>query len=235
MLLGGRGNVNMMLNDYQTVSDVRTRFYAAYGKMFLRAEIQSFVNEMLSAMSMASGPKFTYSRMFALGFDSLCKTFLPTDEEDRDKLEDSMLIALGLEPAKIRGDAEALRQIATGSNEQALFESDDFKQIAEAEDFKYTYQFGAGLLALMDLVGEEPSEATISRWCADLNISSAILTKDAAYYQSVIRKLAELKQMMVQMEASAKRKEAAKLKEEADRAAKEAEAAEAELNAEKVA
>jgi hypothetical protein len=226
-------NPSMVLQEYQRVSDVRNKFYKEYGKTFLNSEAQGFVNEMLTSISMASGPRFTYSRVFALGFDSLCKTFLaPIKEEaDREKLQDSMLIALGLSPETVRKDAEELRTIAAGSTEEAVFGTEDFKTIAATEEFKYTYQFGAGLMALMELVGEEPSDETVSRWTAELGMSSSLLKKDAAYYKSIIRKLSEMKQMMVQMEASAKRKEAAKLKEEAERAAREAEKAEAELNA----
>jgi hypothetical protein len=227
---------SMVLQDYQQVSDVRNKFYASYGKTFLGPEAQSFVGEMLTSMSMASGPKFKYNRIFALGCDSLCKTFLAPikDEADREKLEDSMLTAVGLDPASVRSDAEALRTETTGSTEDAVFSSEEFKQIQaqNSDEFKYTYQFGAGLMAMMQLVGEKPTEGTVARWCSELGIQSNTLKKDAAYYESLIRKLAEMKQMMVQMEASAKRKEAAKLKEEAERAAKEAEAAASKLEGE---
>lgn len=58
-----------------------------------------------------------------------------------------------------------------------------------------------------------------------------MLKRDYAFYKASVDKVAQVKEMVLQMKASAKRQEAAKLKaeaEEAEKEAAEAEAAEAE-------
>jgi hypothetical protein len=212
------------------VSDVRNAFYENYGMPFLPAGVSSFVSEMLSGITMALAGRaqpFAYSRVFALGLTTLCKYFISEqevpDEEKRGRIEKSMMIALGLDPAEITGDAEALSKFASESTEEQLLASEDFKQIAAASDYKYTYQLGAGLLALMPLVGVEENDATIDRWCDALGLRGALLKKDAAYFKSIQNKMAEMKEMLLQMQAGEKRKQAARLKEEAEAAAKAAE------------
>lgn len=69
------------------------------------------------------------------------------------------------------------------------------------------------------------------RWCTSLNIGPNVLKRDYAFYKASVDKVAQVKEMVLQMKASAKRQEAAKLKaeaEEAEKEAAEAEAAEAE-------
>merc|ERR1712060_812991 len=101
------------------------------------------------------------------------------------------------------------------------------KQIAELEGaFKYSYAFGAGMLALMPLVDATPTEKTLGRWYSALNLDSARPIKDWKYFETSTEKMMQVKQMMVEMQAAAKRKEAEKLKQDAEKAAEEAAAAE---------
>ena len=92
---------------------------------------------------------------------------------------------------------------------------------------------GAGLLALMNLVGETPNSDVISRWCEALGLPKSRLTKDWEFYEDASRKHVEVRQMMIEMKAAGKRKEAAKLKAEAEKAAKEPEEAEENEKAER--
>jgi hypothetical protein len=209
------------------VSDVRDAFYRNYGVSYLPMGIGSFVSEMLSGMTLVlASPAFAYSRVFALGFKTLCKTFIRSeqmpDEERRARAEESILLALGLDPKEIDKDAEALTSLAKESTEDQLFATDEFRIIQSMEQYKYSYQFGAGLLQLMQHVGEKEDDATIYRWSDKLGIRSATLKKDAAYFQSIIKKMDETKEMLLQMQASAKKKEAAGLKAEAEVAEKAA-------------
>merc|ERR1719440_449029 len=110
--------------------------------------------------------------------------------------------------------------------EAELLAADDLKAIADKPDFKYSYPLGAGLLALMALVGEEPSKEVIERWCTALGLPSSRLTKDWEFFEDASRKLVEVRQMMMEMKAAGKRKEAQKLKDAAEKAAKEADEAE---------
>ena len=212
----------------KTVGDAKTAFQASYGNRPVGMMLQSFVNELLSSnvLAMAS-PTFKYNRVFALGFTTLCDTFLDTAANDAE-LRKSLCDGLGLDAARIERDAADLKAAAAAAgSEEALLASADFAELANAASPpKYTYTFGAGLLAMMPLVDVEVNDASIEKWSAALKMSPNRLSKDWKFFESSQEKMAEGKQMMMEMAASAKRKEAAKLKEDAEKAAKEAAAAE---------
>ena len=213
-----------------TVGDAKVAFNGFYGRP-VGVAAQGFVSEMLTSTQFALvAPNYAYSRVFAVGYTSLCKVFLqgqPSDA-DRDALRTSMASALGMDPAVLAADAQAMLGAASG--EDALFAGDDFKAIASAPGgFKYTYSFGAGLISLMQAAEVEPTDEAIERWCEKLSIGPGVLKRDYAYYVSSIEKMDGMKEMMLQMQAAAKRNEAAKLKKQAEDA--EAEAAKAAAEA----
>jgi len=144
-----------------------------------------------------------------------------------------MLKALGMEPAEVAADAEALLSTASGMSEADLLASADFKKVAELERFKYTYTFGAGIIKLMKTVGVEPGPEAIEKWLGEINMSSNTLKRDYEYYQVATEKMAQAKEMMMQMQVSAKKAEAKRLAEKAEKAAEEANAAEEAAGSEK--
>lgn len=213
----------------KTIGDAKNAFQAAYGKP-VGMMLQGFVNEMLSSVQVAMvSPTFEYSRVFALGFDTLCTTFLDATPSavEKEHLTASLCRGLSLDPERIAKDAADLKAEAAGKSEEELLALDDFKAIAALPTFKYSYPFGAGVLELMKTVEVEASEASIERWCEALEMRSDRLKKDWAFFEQAIDRLAEGRQMMAEMQAAAKRKEAAKLKEEAAKAMADADAAEA--------
>merc|ERR1719359_574456 len=130
-------------------------------------------------------PSYRYSRVFAVGFEALCKVFLAgqPDDADREAIRSSMCIGLGMDPAMVRRDSEELLASAAGKSAAELLASDDFTSIG-ASKFKYTYCFGAGLTTLMTTVGVEPDDAAIDEWCGSLNMPSRTLQRDWAYYKT---------------------------------------------------
>jgi len=221
----------------QNVGEAKLSFQEEYGEYRIPSmPAQAFINSMLMQQFALISPSYKYSRVFSLGFESLCTVFLEgtsTSPKDAADARLALYSALGLDEAKSKADAEALMAEATGKSEAELFETDDFKAIKDAKDFKYSYQFGSGLIALMKLVNVEPSEEAIDRWCTQLELTNAgVLKRDFAFYESQLTKLEQLKEMLLQMTAASKRNEAARLKEKADAAAKEASKAEAEAAAE---
>lgn len=210
----------------RTVGDVKNAFYKSYGMPIGSFEANSFVSQIITSQSVAMvSSDFAYSRIYAFGLESLCAFFLDTLKDDeRAKIKSCMLTAMGFDPAKIKADAEAMETLAKGG-EDALLSSEDFKLVAGKEHFKYTYPFGAGLLALMPLVDKEQSEDTIEKWTSKLNIEASKLKKDQTMYDMAVAKLAEVKEMMLQMQIGAKKKEAEKLQKQAEAAEKEAAAA----------
>lgn len=217
-----------------TLGAAKTAFFASYGRPVVDTA-QPFVNEMLSACTVAmASPNFQYTRVFALGFESLCSTFLEGQPgADAAAIRAGLCAGLGLDSAAVKRDSEALTAEAgaDGFDEAALFASADFEAIGKAVGFKYSYPYGAGLLTLMPMVGEERSQATAERWCEQLGQRPGQLKKDLAFYESAIEKLSEVQQMLMEMQAAQKRKEARDLKDAASKAAAEAEAAEADAAA----
>lgn len=218
----------------KTIGDAKNAFNAAYGRP-VNAMEQGFVNELLSSSVVAfAAASYKPSRVFAVGFESLCKVFLEgmSSDAEREKLRAALCIGLGTEPDAMRADADALMEIASSSgSEEELLACEDMREIAAATNWKYSYPFGAGLLALMPLTGSEPSDDVIDRWCDSLEISPDRLKKDYAFYVDASQKLVEVRQMMLELAAAGKRKEAEKLKAEAEKAAEEAKEAEAEAEA----
>merc|ERR1719253_1359814 len=195
-----------------TVDQAKKQFNAAYGRP-VSSTAQGFVSEVIQDTCFAlQSTAYAYSRVYAVGFEALCKVFLEgcSSDADREAVRSSMCIGLGMDPAKVQRDAEELTALAAGMTEAELLETPDFKEISGASSFKYTYTFGAGLISLMPAVGTEPSSESIERWCSTLNIGTRLQT-DYKYYKSSLEKVAQVKEMMLQMLVASKKAEAKRL------------------------
>jgi len=204
----------------QTMAAAKRMFEAELGQP-VSMSVQAFVNEMISSSVPAIvTPGYTYTRVFGLGIVTLCDEFLfeARDEDARQRIRSSLCVALGLEPEAVVADAAALTAAADGASETELFETlDDFKQIAALDKpLKYTYTLGAGLAALMRLVGVKPDGdaaeqgSAIDRWCTQLNLTCArTLSRDYAYYLGQQQKMEQVKEMFAQMKSASERRVAA--------------------------
>lgn len=213
------------------MGEAKAAFQEAYGAP-VGSLAQGFVNEMLTSVTLATvSPSYKYTRVFAVGFETLCESFLAAipSEKQRADIHDAMCVALELDGAKLKADAEALKAAASGSTEEQLLALPEFREIAEGH--KYSYPFGAGLLTLMPLVGAPPNPEVIERWCTSLGLTSIRLSKDWTFFEKALQQIADGRQMMIEMKASAKRKEAAALKAKADKAAAAAAAEESPVEA----
>lgn len=212
------------------VGEAKKRFQEAYGKI-LSMPSQAFVNNMLMQQVALIAPNYQYSRVFAVGFESLCSVFLPATSSSPENAEEArraLYVGLGMDPDECKADADALLALAAGKTEDELLATEDFVKIKQSGDFKYSYQFGAGLVALMKVVGTEPSAESCGRWCNALNVgASSTLTRDWEFYESQVVKVEGFQEMLLQMTAASKRNEAERLKTKAAAAAKEAAEAEA--------
>ena len=87
----------------RTVGEAKAAFQEAYGKP-VTTLAQSFVSEMLTAVTLATAvPSYKYSRVFAVGFEALCDSFLSSipNEAQRNELRDCMCTALELDGKKV--------------------------------------------------------------------------------------------------------------------------------------
>ena len=133
----------------KNIGEAKTAFNVKYGRPVSGLQ-QGFVNEMLSAVTLAvSTPSYVPSRIFYLGFNTLCTTFLEGVASDAEKmaLTNSMSAACGLDMKRLVSQAEELESFAQGKTEDELFASEDFTSVAGK--IKYSYPLGAGMLALM--------------------------------------------------------------------------------------
>ena len=197
---------------------------------------QSFANELITSETLAMvTPRYRYTRLFALGFETLCDTFLSAgaSPETLKYTRSSLCVAFGVDEAKVKSDAAALLALTEGMSEADMLATDDLKELAQLKP-TYSYILGSGLTTLMKQAkqssdGAELTGEDIARWCdaLELNCKNA-LTRDYNYYVTSVEKFGQMKEMFIQMDASAKRQAADRLKQKAAAAAEEAEKAEAE-------
>ena len=122
------------LSQPMTVSDAKEAFQAASGRP-VNPAAQGFVTNMLSGVCFAfSSPKYAYSRVFAVGYEALCTTFLEAmcPADDAEAIRSSMAAGLGLDPAVLRRDAQALLAAAEGKTEDEVLAIDDLARITAA-------------------------------------------------------------------------------------------------------
>ena len=222
-----------------TIDAAKKAFQAQYGRV-ADAPQQTFINEIIYSTQYALiAPNYAYSRVFAVGYEALCDTFLLSTcrtPADGVAIRASLLTALSMDEAVVASDAKMLLAAAEGKSEAEVLALDDLAQLrdfAHPKGFKYTYTFGAGMITLMRAAGVEPDSESIERWCGALKLGCAgVLTRDYSYFKSNIEKMEQLKEMMVQLKVKAKRDEAKKLEAEAAKAANEAAEAEAARDSE---
>merc|ERR1719245_1727706 len=148
----------------KTIGEAKAAFKEKYGRP-VNMLVQGFVNEMLTSVTLAMmKPSYQSSKVFSLGFEALCKTFLQgVNEEEKKRLHDALCVAVGFDPEAVKQDAAAIEAFANGKTEDDLLAGEDLKEIAAAGNFKHSYPLGAGLLTLMPMVGVEPSDEVIER------------------------------------------------------------------------
>ena len=164
-MLLGLNEKPTVLSPPKTIGEAKNLFQASYGKP-VGMMLQSFVTELLASCQVAMvSPSFAYSRVFALGFDTLCSTFLEATPSESEKaaLKESLCIGLNLDSKRIAADASELKAATKGQSEEDIFASDEFKAIAAVDNFKYSYPFGAGVLEMMRVAEVSIDEASIDR------------------------------------------------------------------------
>jgi len=183
----------------KTIGEAKAAFKEKYGRP-VNMLVQGFVNEMLTSVTLAMmKPSYQSSKVFSLGFEALCKTFLESvNEEEQEKLHDALCMAVGFDPKMVRKESDDLEAFANGKTEDELLAGEDLKAIAAAGFFKYNYPLGAGLLTLMPMVGVEPSDEAIERWCTQLKLPASRLQKDWTLYVDAQRRMAEGRLMLAE-------------------------------------
>lgn len=141
-----------------TVGDTKVKFTNALGAALgvnpqfcqIPQNMQSFANELIMSETLAmASPRYTYTRVFALGFETLCDTFLSDGRSEKTAAatRSAMCVAFGLDQAQLEADASALRALSEGKSEEEVLAIDDLKELA-AQKPTYSYIMGAGLVCM---------------------------------------------------------------------------------------
>ena len=202
--------VRMAAEPGMTVGEAKVRFYSEQGVGHaLPMQTAAFASEIIQSTTFAmASPKFKYTRLFALGLETLCAEFLEPatlgGEAGADKIKKALCYAFEYDAKQIERDAEALRSAAEGKTEDEILEMADLK-----DECKYTYTYGAGLVTLMKMASVDP-QAAIPKWSPE---NKGVLARDYAYYLVASSKMEQMKEMIAQMNAGAAKREAARLQE----------------------
>ena len=130
------------------VGEAKSLFQKELKGRILSMPAQSFANNMLMQQVALCAPNYQYSSVFSLGFETLCSVFLPptcNTPENEEVVRRALYIGLGMDADQAKADSDALLSLASGKTEDELLATDEFIKIKGA-DFKYSYQFGAGLV-----------------------------------------------------------------------------------------
>jgi hypothetical protein len=216
-----------------TVGDRKVKFNEAMGAAYgidprhcqIPMPTQSFVNEVLTSTTLAMNtPSYQYTRIWALGFDTLCELFLSAgcSSDCATKVRSSLYVAFDMVQEDVEADCAALKALSEGVTEEQALALEDLVALSK-QKVTYDYTFGTGLATLMKQASVPPSEEVIARWCDALNLScKSVFTRDYKYFESSVEKFAQMKEMMAQMEISAKRDAAKREAEKAEKAAGDA-------------
>merc|ERR1719453_139553 len=114
-----------------TVDVAKKRMYGVLGEYnSLSMQEAAFAGEMITSTQFALiAPNFEYSRVYALGFDTLCTEFL-SGSTRADAVRKGLCVAFDWDSDKIAADAEAIRSFANSKSEEEILESDDLKTVA---------------------------------------------------------------------------------------------------------
>lgn len=201
---------------------------------------RAVVNELLttSHLSIVTA-MWQYDVLFAYGFESVFTTFLSfyPDANERDLLRKCAASALGFEAGKLESDANAVTQwlsdVSSYDELAAKLEAapaDDVVAIAlrapqKTEVFEYCYSrcYGLGLIAMMQVVGDEVGAETAEKWAKLVGLDVPKLSSDVSVYSSAMERLKQAEQIFAEAAAREAKKTADRLAKRAEEAAKKLE------------
>merc|ERR1719450_256537 len=163
-----------------------------------------------------TSPSYAYSPVFGLGLSVLSEKFMfeITNADERERVKAALCTALQLDPKEVKADADRLAA-ATG-DEAEILKLDALAEL-KGKPVKYTYAFGAGLIALMLQCGVKPEgeDGAIKRWSEELDLNCVgVLGRDYDYYLQAVTKMEGMQEMLKQMTLSAERQK--KVREDAE-------------------
>jgi photosystem II biogenesis protein Psp29 len=218
-------------NPVKTVSETIGDFYKEYPQPPVLPMYRTFLIDFLTQTHLSTvDSRFSYDPIFALGlveyFQSLMGSYdKMVGGEQSDKIFSAFLKAVGLDPSKVKGDADAITAWAKAPSPAAILAQMEGKEAPSetkaAEAFKtiksslYSATFSVGLFKIMELAGVETSKANVEEWAKALEITPSKSTSDLETYKQNKKKLQAAEEMMREVEIREKKKMAQRLEEKA--------------------
>lgn len=228
--------------DIPTVADTLTKFTREFARP-VPVVYRAIVNEMLTTSHLSVVcAMWRYDALFALGFEHIFSEFLQyyPDEAERAHLRACVASALGVDADVAASDADAIRAWATGktpadvlaatASDEAGPAPEALRACKAAADFEWYYSrlFGIGLIALMQMVGEDVDVAAAERWADALGLEKTKFAAEMGAYVSNMERLKMAEQIFAEAAAREAKKTAERLAKRAEAAAKKLEELEAE-------
>lgn len=223
-----------------TVSETKRKFLDAY-KRPISSMYNTVLQELLVQMHFIRyNINYEYNEIYALGVVSVFEQIMESvSEDERTKIFNAYITALGENPETYRSDAVKIEQIAGSlTGPEALTADASGSELQKAlarvsersasNAFNYNKFFAIGLFRLLELTGaKEPS--ALERLVKAVGVKPEAVNRDLMLYKGVLSKLAAAKELMREFLEREKRKQAER---EAEKAAKAAAKTEGETKTE---
>lgn len=219
-----------MTNPVRTVSDTIDAFYKDFSEAPVLPMYRSFLIDFLTTQHLGIVDiRFKYDAVYALGlrryFDGLMGSYDKlVGGPMTEKIWVSLVKSLGMDPAKVREDAEAVEAYAgatSPSNMLGHMEGKDAPAVI-AEAFSsiksklFTSSYSIGLFRMMELCKVEVNAANAEEWAKALGITPATkVTADLETYRQNQLKVQRGEEMIREIEIREKKKLAEKLEQKA--------------------
>ena len=194
-----------------TVSDTKAKFLEGYKKP-IPAMYNSAVQELLVTQHLIRyNAAYKYDKVYALGFVHIYRRLMEgfrSAADDRDKIFDAYITALGEDPATYRKDADEVEAWAKGLNEDTMIASigdatpvgtqlGDVKARSAAKTFLYSKFFAIGLLRALELAGCESPEK-LDEMAQALGIPLTRINSDLGQYRVLMSKIEQAQEMFAE-------------------------------------
>mmetsp|Transcript_59787 Transcript_59787/g.161112 ORF Transcript_59787/g.161112 Transcript_59787/m.161112 type:complete len:229 (+) Transcript_59787:1263-1949(+) len=174
--------------------------------------------------------RFKYDAIFALGAWETYSGMMSNYDRlggsaEADKIWPAFMKSCGLDPEKVKADAEAVMQWAKGVSPAQILEA--MEGSAATADQRvvdalsgistglYSQPFSVGLFKMMEYSGVQATSDNVGEWAKALKVSAAKPMSDLETYKKNTAKLRQAEEMMREVEIREKKKLAERLEEKA--------------------
>lgn len=230
--------MDSLTNPVKTVAQSIADFYKAYPSPPVLPMYRTFVVDLLTQSHLSIvDVRFQYDAIFGLGlwhyYSGLMGSYdkLVASSQSA-KIWDAMISALGMDPNKVKADAEAVVAYASSTSPAQILQhlegsaAPSDARIGEAfshiKKSLYSGSYSVGLFRIMELSGVEVTKGNVEEWAKALGLAPSKVTSDLETYKQNQSKLQKAEEMMREIEIREKKKLAERLEQKAKALAEKA-------------